>query len=249
MLKNILKKIVYGPRATSDSYVRYLRKLGMVIGDEVHFYAPMKCIIDTQRPWMIEIGSNVQITEGVTILTHGYDWAVLKGRYGDVLGSAGHIIIGNNVFIGMNATVLKGVKIGNNVIIGAGSVVCKDIPDGCVAAGNPAHVICTVEQYLDKRRKLQLDEAYDLYDCWRRNSPEGKAGLMPPRELFREFFFLFENRAEKKLSCGEYSNVMSLCGNRELSQKAFERTDASFNGYEEFITYLESMFMRHKVGK
>ena len=34
---------------------------------------------------MIEIGDNVSITEGVTILTHGYDWSVFKGKYGDVL--------------------------------------------------------------------------------------------------------------------------------------------------------------------
>ena len=123
MFKNFFKKLVYGHKATSDSFVRYLRSLGMVIGDEVHFYAPMKCIVDTQHPWMVEIGNNVHITEGVTLLTHGYDWAVLKGKYGDVLGSAGHIFIGNNVFIGMNATVLKGVRIGNDVVIGANAVL------------------------------------------------------------------------------------------------------------------------------
>ncbi len=48
------------------------------------------------------------------------------------------ISIGNNVFIGANTIVLKGVNIGNNVIIGAGSVVARDIPQGEVWAGNPA---------------------------------------------------------------------------------------------------------------
>lgn len=38
---------------------------------------------------MLKIGNNVQITAGVTILTHGYDWSVLKGYYGEILGSAG----------------------------------------------------------------------------------------------------------------------------------------------------------------
>lgn len=38
---------------------------------------------------MIKIGNDVQITAGVTILLHGYDWAVLKGVYGEVLGSSG----------------------------------------------------------------------------------------------------------------------------------------------------------------
>ena len=43
------------------------------------------------RPWLIDIGNDVQITDGVTLLTHGYDWAVLKGVYGDILGSGGGV--------------------------------------------------------------------------------------------------------------------------------------------------------------
>ena len=43
------------------------------------------------RPWLIDIGNDVQITDGVTLLTHGYDWAVLKGVYGDILGSGGYM--------------------------------------------------------------------------------------------------------------------------------------------------------------
>lgn len=49
--------------------------------------------------------------------------------------------IGDNVYIAANATVIGGVKIGSDVIIGAGSVVTKDIPDNCVAVGNPARII------------------------------------------------------------------------------------------------------------
>lgn len=51
------------------------------------------------------------------------------------------IIIGENVFIGCNSLVLKGVEIGDNTTIGAGSVVTKNIPANCIAAGNPAKVI------------------------------------------------------------------------------------------------------------
>lgn len=49
----------------------------------------------------------------------------------------GGVSIGDNVFIGMQSTILKGVHIGNNVIIGANSLVNKDVPDNCVVAGNP----------------------------------------------------------------------------------------------------------------
>jgi acetyltransferase-like isoleucine patch superfamily enzyme len=51
------------------------------------------------------------------------------------------IQIGNNVFIGANTIILKGVEIGDNVIVGAGSVVAKNIPAGEIWAGNPAKLI------------------------------------------------------------------------------------------------------------
>ena len=49
--------------------------------------------------------------------------------------------IGDNVFVGMGARILKGSTIGSDSVIGAGSVVTGTIPDGVVAAGNPARVI------------------------------------------------------------------------------------------------------------
>lgn len=50
-------------------------------------------------------------------------------------------VIGDNVTLGVNVTIIGGVTIGNNVTIGAGSVVVKDIPDNCVAVGNPCKPI------------------------------------------------------------------------------------------------------------
>lgn len=88
-VKNICRKFIYGDKASSESYIKYLRSLGMKIGEESTIYVPTKTQIDTTRPWLIDIGKNVKITEGVTILTHGFDWSVLKGVYGDVLGSSG----------------------------------------------------------------------------------------------------------------------------------------------------------------
>ena len=62
----------------------------------------------------------------------------------------GKIKIGDNVFIGANATVLPNVTIGNNSIIGANSVVTKAPPDNVVVAGNPAKIICDVDSYRNK---------------------------------------------------------------------------------------------------
>lgn len=50
-------------------------------------------------------------------------------------------IIGNNVTLGANVSIIGDISIGNNVIIGAGSVVVKNVPDNTVVAGNPAKII------------------------------------------------------------------------------------------------------------
>lgn len=89
MLKGVVKKIIYREKRNSESYVKWLKQQGMKIGDRVKIFVPTKTTIDITRPWLIEIGDDVQITEGVTILTHGYDWSVLKGVYGEVIGSSG----------------------------------------------------------------------------------------------------------------------------------------------------------------
>jgi serine acetyltransferase len=59
--------------------------------------------------------------------------------------SKGRPTLGNNVSLGANVTIIGNVHIGNNVTIGAGSVVVKDLPDNCVAVGNPARVIRFIE--------------------------------------------------------------------------------------------------------
>jgi acetyltransferase-like isoleucine patch superfamily enzyme len=51
------------------------------------------------------------------------------------------VLIGNDVWIGENVTILPSVKIGNGAIIGAGSIVTKDVPDYAVVVGNPAHIL------------------------------------------------------------------------------------------------------------
>lgn len=55
-------------------------------------------------------------------------------------------VIGNNVSLGANVTIIGGVHIGDNVVVGAGSVVIKNIPDGCVVAGNPARIIRRISE-------------------------------------------------------------------------------------------------------
>ncbi len=231
MIKKFLKKIIYGHRCDGETYIKFLRSIGCRIGKETKVYAPRNVLIDETRPWLIDIGDNVQITDGVRILTHGYDWSVLKVKYGNVLGSSGKVKIGNNVFIGVNTTVLKGVTIGNNVIIGANSLVNKDCVKEGVYGGDPVRYIMPLEEYFNKREERQLDEAtecaieyYNVYKTW------------PEKEIFREFFWLFENKKEKL--CDTFDEVMKLEGNSEKSYKVFERNKKMFENYDEFMEFV-----------
>ena len=226
-IKKIVRKVIYGKYNSSDSYINYLRKKGCTIGTGTSIFEPKKTYIDFTRPHLINIGNDVKITRGVTILTHGYDWAVLSKVYNEVLGSAGHVTIGNNVFIGVNTTILKGVNIGNNVIIGANSLVNKDIPNNMVVGGNPARVIMTVEDYYDKRKKEYIEEAKELAIYYYEKFSEN-----PPVEIFQEFTPLFLNR---NLEITPSSNCFLTSGPELIDN--FKNTKPLFNGYEEFLKW------------
>lgn len=55
------------------------------------------------------------------------------------------VVIGNNVWIGSNATILPGVTIGDNAVVAAGAVVTKDVPVNTVVAGVPAKIMKRID--------------------------------------------------------------------------------------------------------
>lgn len=227
-IKDKILYLVFQHKSSSDRYIKWLRKKGVRIGNNTKFYTPWNINIDMQRPWLIEIGDNVHVTLGVTILQHGYDWAVLQKKYGDVLGSSGKVKIGNNVFIGMKSTILKGVTIGNNVIIGANSLVNKDLASNGVYAGNPVKFIMSIDEYYEKRKSAQLNEAIELVNEYYKCNKK-----YPSKELLREFYWLFEKRDSSL--CEEFEKVFHLNGNYYESFERFKNTSPIFNTYEEFI--------------
>lgn len=139
----------------------YLRKKGIFkhIGNSVSF----RPYLIPSEPWLVSIGDNVWIAANVRFVTHDMINSMIKlsgGGMSDILPNsnyAGEIIIGNNVVIGANSTVLYNKTIGNNVIIGAGSVVTKDIPDNGVWGGNPIRYICSYDDFVNKRIKHYMD--------------------------------------------------------------------------------------------
>jgi acetyltransferase-like isoleucine patch superfamily enzyme len=109
------------------------------------------------EPWLVSIGSNVYITAGCQFVTHDGGTLIFRSKIPDLELTA-PITIGDNVYLGLNCTILPGVNIGDCCIIGAGSVVTKDVPSNSVAAGVPARVIKSTDQYLEsaKARSLHL---------------------------------------------------------------------------------------------
>lgn len=132
--------------------MKYARLAGVNFRGEVHMYGKVTW---STEPWVITLGNNVHITDGVKFLTHDGGTLLYRKQIPD-LEITKPITVGNDVYIGNNVLILPGVTIGNNVVIGAGAVVTKDIPDNSLAVGVPARVIKTADEYLEKLKKESL---------------------------------------------------------------------------------------------
>ncbi len=98
----------------------------------------------------IEIGDRVLIGSNATIVDTDFHPLDPETRRRDILaGKHAPVIIENDVFIGMNSLILKGVKIGAEAVVGAGSVVTTEIPPRMIAAGNPARIVGSIKQMID----------------------------------------------------------------------------------------------------
>jgi acetyltransferase-like isoleucine patch superfamily enzyme len=149
-------------KRNSQSYIKYLRDKGVKIGENTYIRDPRTFGIDLQRAHLITIGSNVRFNFNNRLIAHNATAKVFRLKYHDYLPSNGHITIGNNVWFARDVRVLKNVTIGDNCIIGLGAVVTRDIPSNSVAVGVPAKVVCTLDEYYDKRKKEALQESFEF---------------------------------------------------------------------------------------
>lgn len=120
-----------------------LPSASIVIGNNVGISGGSICAASS-----ITIGNNCLIGANVTMTdTDFHPVSPLGRRYAPLLEAQRRpLIVEDNVFLGANVTVLKGVRIGRNSVIGAGSVVITDVPEGVIAAGNPCRVIRSISR-------------------------------------------------------------------------------------------------------
>ena len=150
MLRSILRKIrdTLSPSRRNENPMTLLDRLkqrGLVVGKNLKMQHGV--VIDSSHCWHIEIGDDVTLAPFVHILAHDASTKLHLGYT-----RIGKVVIGHRVFIGASSIILPGVSIGPNVIIGAGSVVTHSVVANVVAAGNPARVICTIDEYIEKKK-------------------------------------------------------------------------------------------------
>ena len=153
MIKKIYRKI-YKLIVGKINPLKYAMKIGVNFQDakSVHLYGRIEW---GTEPWLITIGKNVHLTDGIKFINHDGGTLLFRNQVND-LEITKPIKLGNDVYIGNNVLILPGVTIGNKVVIGAGAVVTKDISDNSVCAGVPAKVIKTTDEYFEKIKKESL---------------------------------------------------------------------------------------------
>tara|TARA_R110002049_G_scaffold85482_13_gene217247 strand:- start:10680 stop:11210 length:531 start_codon:yes stop_codon:yes gene_type:complete len=134
-----------------ESYIEELVSRGLRLGEKVSIQSPF--FFDPAHCFLISIGDRCTFAPDVRLIAHD---ASMKRALDFTL--VGQIRIGNDCFIGASAIVLANVEIGDNCIIGAGSVVTRSIPANSVAAGNPAVVICSTNDYLEKHQRASAEK-------------------------------------------------------------------------------------------
>ena len=127
----------------SNWVVKCQKNRGVKIGENCHISPYV--LIDLIYPELIEIGDNVTIGSNSMIFAH------VNPTANEFLKKHGYprtvkpVQIKNGAVVSVGCIIIAGVTVGENSIVGAGSVVASNIPDNCVALGNPARVIKKIE--------------------------------------------------------------------------------------------------------
>ena len=147
-------RLEIGNKSIVEAGIRFDRPDSFVrIGDRTYIGASTLVCAEE-----IEIGDDVLVSWGCTIVDHNSHPLAWQERSGDVSDwfegrkdwthvERAAVRIGNKAWIGFNAIILKGVTIGESAVVGAGAVVTRDVPAYTVVAGNPARPIRELEPH------------------------------------------------------------------------------------------------------
>ena len=133
-------------------YYSYLRSLGVNMTGTPKFIED-NVFIDPTNYGLLTIEQGVTISRNVTLLVHDYSISRIFVQNNENVTCAGifkPIVLKEGCFVGAGSIILPGTTVGKNSIIGAGSIVKGSIPDNVVAAGNPAKVIRSLQEYYEK---------------------------------------------------------------------------------------------------
>ncbi len=159
----------------------WLIKKGAKIGEGTKINARLDAF--GTEPYLVEVGKDCLFAFGIKFLTHDGGIKVLNSlnKFEKKCDKVGRIVVGNNVYIGMDAFIMPNVTIGDNCIIGAKAVVTKDVPANSVYAGVPARKICDLDEYYEKVKDsvhftvgMPYDEKRKYYEAFYAKENEQK---------------------------------------------------------------------------
>lgn len=127
-------RIKIGKKSFIDMGTYFLAPWRLSVGNYTHINR--RCFIDSRARGGVKIGSCVSISHNVSIVSASHD---VNDKY--FSPTEGEVVIGDFVFIGINAIILKSVHIGKGAVICAGAVVTKNVEPYAIVAGVPARLI------------------------------------------------------------------------------------------------------------
>lgn len=231
LIRKVINKIlsIYY-RSSGERLLSYYKCGGVKIGEGTQIFEPKNILVDTSRPELIEIGKHVFLHGGTTILTHDWaSWCFVESDY-EFYPSHAKVKIGDNVWLGRNVTICKGVTIGNNCIIGIGSVVTKDIPANSIAVGVPAKVVGSYADYMKRRSSKYVDEAIEYAEAII------ESGREPQIDDFHDDYPCFVD-GENYCDYNYPYDVIFSPSQFEEWKKLHHKV---FNGFDDFISFVKN---------
>ncbi len=154
------ESLVFGRGAKVGSHA-LLRRIDLTAGDNcsINSFAVLQ--------GKITIGSNVSIAPGAKIFGENHNFSRIDISFKEQGCSCKGVVIGDDVWIGTDAVIVDGVKVGSHSVIAAGAVVTKDVPEYCLAGGNPARVI--------RDRRAAMKDSPELEEVIRSFGAKAKA--------------------------------------------------------------------------